>query len=138
MIAIAGNSSTLADEADLRLLMSATDVRKKSDLTDYTGQLKVTFPIRIIDRDSGPDLTGVTQDATYSYTVPCTATGGTTNIGASCAVDTTADALAPGTIKEGTRSIWQVGPVDVYDGGSDGVASTNPNTRFLAQGYFTP
>jgi hypothetical protein len=138
MIAVAGDSSTLADEADLKLVMNATDVRNKSDLTDYTGQLKVTIPIRIIDRDSGPDLTGVTQDATYSFTVPCTATGGTTNIGSTCSVSTTADSLAPNTIKEGVRSIWQAGPIDVYDGGSDGVASTNPNTRYLTQGYFTP
>jgi hypothetical protein len=138
LIAVPGNSTTTADEADLKLKMTATDVRKKSDLTDYTGQLEVTIPLRIIDRDSGPDLTGVTQDSTYSFTVPCTATGGTTNVGSTCAVDTTADALVPNTIKESVRSVWQLGKVDVQDGGADGVASTDPNTRYLSQGYFVP
>jgi hypothetical protein len=36
------------------------------------------------------------------------------------------------------RAIWQLGKVDVLDGGADGVANTNPNTRYLSQGYFTP
>jgi hypothetical protein len=138
LIAVPGDPATTADEADLKLKLTAIDVRNKSDLTDYTGQLKVTIPLRIVDRDSGPDLTGVTQDSTYSFTAPCTATGGTTNIGSTCTVDTTADALVPNTIKESVRSVWQIGKVDVLDGGADGVASTDPNTRYLSQGYFVP
>jgi hypothetical protein len=138
LIAVPGDAATTADEADLKLKLTAIDVRNKSDLTDYTGQLKVTIPLRIVDRDSGPDLTGVTQDSTYSFTAPCTATGGTTNIGSTCTVDTTADALVPNTIKESVRSVWQIGKVDVLDGGADGVASTDPNTRYLSQGYFVP
>src|SRR6185503_5555560 len=34
--AVAGNPSTPADEADVRLIASSTDVRRKSDLADYT------------------------------------------------------------------------------------------------------
>ena len=94
-------------------------------------------PLRIIDRDSGPDLTGVTQDSAYSFTSPCTSTTSTT-IGSTCSVSTTANALAPGAITAGVRTIWQLGKVDVYDGGADGVASTTPNTRYLTQGYFVP
>jgi hypothetical protein len=136
LIAVPGNGATTADEADLRLGMTATDVRNKVGLTDYAGQLKVSLPLRIIDRDSGPDLTGVTQDFTYSFTVPCTTNG--TTVGSSCSVSTTVDSLVPNTIKEGVRSIWQIGKIDVFDGGSDGVASTEPNTRYLSQGYFVP
>ncbi len=36
------------------------------------------------------------------------------------------------------RTIWQIGKVNAFDGGADGVASTNPNTLFLTQGYFVP
>jgi hypothetical protein len=136
MTAVAGNSATTADEADLKLKMSATDVRKKSDLTDYTGQLKAATGLRIIDRDNGPAEVGV-GDTTYSFTVPCAATGSTT-VGSTCSLNTTADALVANTIKEGTRAIWQLGKVDVLDGGADGVASTDPNTRYLTQGYFVP
>jgi hypothetical protein len=136
MIVVPGNSSTTADEADVKLKLTATDVRKKSDLSDYTGQLKATAGVRITDRDNGPAEVGV-GDTTYSFTVPCAATGSTT-IGSTCSINTTADALVANTIKEGTRAVWQLGKVDVLDGGADGVASTDPNTRYLTQGYFVP
>jgi hypothetical protein len=136
MIVVPGNSSTPADEADVKLKLSALDVRKKSDLTDYTGQLQATAGVRITDRDNGPAELG-TGDTTYSFTVPCAATGSTT-IGSTCSIDTTADALVANTIKEGQRAVWQLGKVDVTDGGADGLASTGPNTRYLTQGYFVP
>jgi hypothetical protein len=138
LTAVPGNPATTTDDADLKLRMTATDVRNKPPgLTDYTGQLKVMMPLRIVDRDSGPDLTGVTQDSTYSFAVPCTATGAT-NVGSTCSIDTTADALVPNTIRKGVRAIWQLGKIDVFDGGADGAASTDPNTRYLTQGYFVP
>ena len=50
-------------------------------------------------------------------------------------MNTTADAVVgAGTIKEGRRSIWQLGQVRVNDGGADGVASTTPNTLFAHAG----
>ena len=53
-------------------------------------------------------------------------------------MNTTADAvLGAGTIKEGRRSIWQLGQVKVSDGGSDGVASTQPNAAFAVQGLWS-
>jgi hypothetical protein len=131
--AILGNGTTTSD---LRLALNATDVRNKTGLTDYTGQLKVSLPLRITDRDSGPDLIGTTQDSTYAFTVPCTSNA--TTVGSTCSVSTTANSLAPGTVKGSLRSIWQIGKVDVYDGGADGVANTEPNTRYLSQGYFVP
>ena len=60
-------------------------------------------------------------------------------MGSTCSVNTTADAvLGAGVIKETQRSIWQLGQVQVFDGGADGVVSTNPNTLFAAQGVFVP
>ena len=79
----------------------------------------------------------MTQDTPLSFTVPCTVTGSTT-VGSTCALNTTVDAVTPNTVKEGRRSIWQMGKVDVFDGGADGLASTNPNTLYLTQGYFVP
>jgi hypothetical protein len=61
-----------------------------------------------------------------------------TNVGSNCALTTTTNSLVPNTIKESVRSVWQLGKVDVMDGGADGVASTDPNTRYLTQGYFVP
>jgi hypothetical protein len=53
-------------------------------------------------------------------------------------VNTTADAVAPGSVQESVRTIWQVDAVQLYDGGSDGVASTKPNNLFETEGIFVP
>jgi len=39
---------------------------------------------------------------------------------------------------EAKRAVWQVDGVQVFDGGSDGVASTAGNTLFASQGLFVP
>jgi len=125
------------DESNVKVNVNVSDVRKNSDLTDYTGQLKEQSTLRIIDRDNGPSEVGVTQDIPLSYTVPCTGTADTT-VGSDCSLVTTANAVASGTVKGNKRTIWNMGKVDVFDGGSDGVASTNPNTLFLTQGVWVP
>jgi hypothetical protein len=48
------------------------------------------------------------------------------------------DAVIPGAVPEGKRSIWQLGRTEVYDGGSDGLAGTAGNTLFATQGLFVP
>jgi hypothetical protein len=134
---VPGNAGTTADEADVKVTVDVTDVRKKSDLTDYTGQLKAQSSIRITDRDNGPPEAGTVQDIPLGFTVPCSATADTT-IGSHCSLSTTADAVTPNTVKEIKRTIWQMGKIDVFDGGADGLASTDPNTLFATQGYFVP
>ena len=136
--ALVGNPATPADEADARFQVSMTDVRNKTGLGDYTGQLQLDTTIRIIDRDNGPGETGVVQDTPFRVTVPCSTTADTT-VGSTCSVNTTADAvLGAGAIKETRRTIWQLGQVQVNDGGSDGVASTTPNGLFAVQGVLVP
>ena len=135
--ALSGNPATTADEADVRFTASITDVRRKSDLSDYTGELQANPSLRITDRYNGPGETGTVQDLNFPVTVPCTATA-SASIGGTCAVTTTADAIAAGTVLEARRSIWQLGQVRVFDGGADGVASTQDNTLFAVQGVFTP
>ena len=40
---------------------------------------------------------------------------------------------------EGKRAIWQLGQVQVFDGGPDGTAATpSGNTLFAVQGVFVP
>ncbi|MGH2980161.1 MAG: hypothetical protein ACRDLQ_11085 [Solirubrobacterales bacterium] len=136
--ALVGIPATPADEADARVRLSMTDVRRRSDLTDYTGQLQLETTIRVTDRNNGPSETGTAQDIPFRVTVPCAATGDTT-VGSTCSVTTTADAVAgAGAVTEGKRSMWQLGQVRVNDGGPDGVVSTTPNTLFAVQGLFVP
>jgi hypothetical protein len=126
---------------DVQINFSMTDVRKKSDLSDYTGELQVNQSLRITDRDNGPDPTdpdpGTTEDIGFPVTAQCTATASTT-IGSTCAVSTTADSVVPGSVTAGKRAIWQLGQVRVFDGGSDGDVGTAPNTLFATQGVFVP
>jgi len=53
-------------------------------------------------------------------------------------VSTTANAVLPGSVQSLGRSIWEIGHVQVFDGGSDGLAATAGNTLFAAQGIFIP
>jgi Tol biopolymer transport system component len=139
---IVGNPSTPADEADVKLTASLSDVRQK-DLSDYPGELQIQTTRRMTDKDNTPAPNGGTGAATvrdlrFSATVPCGTTSDTT-IGSLCSLDTTADTLVPGSVKEGMRSIWELSQVLLYDGGSDGQASTtSDNTLFMDEGIFVP
>jgi hypothetical protein len=137
-----GDPATPADEANVRIIAQVTDVRNKSDLSDYTGELQLDQGLRITDRDNTPypggPGPGTVTDTGFPVTIPCAATGDTT-VGSTCAIDTTADALVPNTVKEGRRAVWQIGQVKVYDGGTDGAASTTAdNTLFMDEGLFVP
>jgi hypothetical protein len=127
------------DDSDVVFAFVMTDVRQQGTLADYTGQLQATTTVRITDRLNGPSVTetGTGSDLDLPVTVPCTATGSTT-IGATCSISTTFDAVTPGLVPEGKRSVWELGRVRVNDGGADGVVATAPNTLFATQGVFVP
>ena len=59
-------------------------------------------------------------------------------MGSTCAVSTSLEAIVPGAVKEGKRAVWQMGQIQVYDGGADGNPATGPNTLFARQGVFVP
>ena len=137
---LVGSPSTPADEADFRIVTSVTDVRRRADHEDYTGEVQVALTVRRTDRaGSGTgDEAQTTQDFPFRVTVPCAVTGATT-IGATCALTTSADAVTPGAVPEGKRSIWALDRVRVNDGGPDGDADTlGDNTLFATQGIFIP
>ena len=124
---------------DLEITFSLTDVRKRSDLSDYTGELQADQTVRITDRRNGPsqDEPGTVTDTGFPINVSCTGTA-STSVGASCAVTTTVNSLVPFALTAGNRTVWGLGPVKVNDGGSDGLAGTQPNSLFADQGIFVP
>ena len=130
---------TTADEADVKLTASTSDVRANTDLTDYRGELQASFVTRITDTfngASGADPATVT-DTPIRFTLPCAATADP-SAGSTCSIQTTFDAVVPGSIPEGKRSIWALGQAEILDGGADGVAGTADNTVFERQGLFVP
>jgi hypothetical protein len=125
---------------DVRVDAAITDVRQKSGLADYGGELQVDQQVQITDGLNGPaqDEPGTVQATPFRFTVPCAATASTTT-GGTCSLSSTFDAIVPGSVVAGARAIWELGQVQVRDGGADGLASTaGDNTMFERQGVFVP
>ena len=134
-----GNGS----QSDLEIDLSITDVREKATpASDYTAALRVEIALQVTDRNNTPypggPGPGTVLPVSFEFNVPCAGTPDTT-VGATCLLDTSANALVPGQVVERQRAIWQLGEVEVYDGGTDGNPSTAvDNTLFATQGVFVP
>lgn len=135
---------------DVRVLSFANDVRclpgeaacgaaNNASGRDYTGELEAVLRLRITDRlnGAGGDEPATTVDSPFRIRIPCNPTSDP-GMGAICAVNTSVNAVVPGAVTSGARSIWQLGQVEIYDGGTDGIAATDGNTVFLRQGIFVP
>jgi hypothetical protein len=134
---IPGNPATPANEADVHMSVSTTDVRRRSDLAPYAGTIAATATLRITDRDPADGVPATTADVPFPSVVRCLPPP--TFAGATCSGGTTANALVPGAVQEGKRAIWELDQVRVYDGGADSDASTSAdNTLFETQGVFVP
>jgi len=124
------------DDADVRIGVDLRSIYRSADLSDYTGELEARTALRLTDRSGTVSSTMI--DRPFSFAVPCSATADP-NTGGTCRLDTTADAIHPGLVREGQRSNWELGQVQVYDGGADEVASTTgDNELFQVQGLFVP
>jgi hypothetical protein len=141
------------DDSNVNIIASISDVRCKAgvaacgsanaaDGADYTGELEGTAQIRISDHfnavaPGGGTDPGTVIDIPFPVVTPCAATASTA-IGSNCAITTTANAVVPGAVKDQKRAIVEVGQLQVFDGGTDGVAASDPNTLFSVQGIFIP
>jgi len=105
-------------EADVKVAVSVADVRERTGLADFTGELTGRVALRITDRGSnalggGGSDPATVADITLDLPVPCAATGA--EAGGTCATVTTVDALIPGAVAEGRRAIWALGQVELRD-----------------------
>ena len=152
-IAVKVGAPGLPEDSDVYLTANATDIRCKAgvaacgsanaaDGADYTGELEGTAQIRISDHFNAVAPGGGTDAATvidipFPVITNCVATAAT-GIGGTCSVNTTANAVVPGAVKDTKRAVVEIGQVQVFDGGPDGVAASDPNTLFSVQGIFIP
>ena len=126
---------------DVKLVASVKDVRNKTDLTDYVGELQARVNLRITDRAKGGSLNdpATLGDRAFAFTLPCTPTDEPASVGSTCSVTTEANAVAPGMVVAGKRALWRTNQVEVLDGGPDGDVDTAAgNTVFARQGVFVP
>lgn len=79
------------------------------------------------------------QPFTLAYTVPCTTTSDP-SIGSKCSrVIAYIEAILGAQFRDGARTQWEVGQVQVWDGGADADGATaGDNARFAVQGVFIP
>ena len=134
---LVGNPATASDEADVAIQARTTDVREQGTLADYTGTLGVVSTVQITDKNNGTGPEPATTTGLDMRAVmPCAATAGAA--GATCSLNTSFDAIAPGTVVESRRSVWELDRVRVFDGGADDNAFSQPNTLFATQGVFVP
>jgi hypothetical protein len=124
------------DDTDVRVRLSLSNVMRASDLSEYTGELRAAALVRLTDRDASVAQT--TQDFPLEWDVPCVPTAAELDKSL-CDLATTLDAIAPGAAAEGTRAVWVLDQVKVYDGGPDeDGATTGDNSLFATQGVFIP
>ena len=142
MAVTAGDLGTPANDAQVSVGLSITDVRKRSDFSDYGGELRLTVPLlRLTDKNNTTGFTsstaGTMQDTSFSATVPCAATADPA-VGGTCALTTSMESILPGAVLEGKRAVWELSQAQVLDGGTDGDVDTAPNTIFARPGIFVP
>jgi len=141
---------------DVRVESYLTDVRCKStvepdpgtegfpcragEMADYVGEIQGYPLVRITDMRNGwqANQPGTTANLRFPFAIPCVATA-SDSVGSTCSGSTTFNSVVPGAIQAGARSVWAIQRADVYDGGADGVASTQSNNGpFVTQGLFVP
>jgi hypothetical protein len=138
-----GNPATSADEADIALSLSATDVRcsltqypcdsaNSPGPPDYQGTIYTQLTFRITDRYNlpapGGRLAGTAAAVSSTWYTHCRPTADTST-GGTCQASTTLDALTGGTVIEGRRSNIELDQVEVR---------TQSGDVFLRQGVFVP
>jgi hypothetical protein len=96
--------------------------------------------LRISDHQNGPgvDEAATVVDIPFPATIPCVRSWKVA-IGGTCSGATSANAIVPGSIQSFKRAVFELDQIQVFDGGSDAVASTtSDNTLFENQGLFAP
>ena len=123
------------DDTDARVQFSLTNVMRASDLSEYTGELRASARVRLTDRQG---TVSQTTSFPLEFDVPCVATEATLDK-STCNLVSTLDSVLPGAAAEGTRAVWALDHVRVYDGGPDEDADTTAdNSLFAVQGVFVP
>jgi TolB protein len=141
------------DDSGAPIQVSISDVRCRPPATtcadenasngaDYTGELQAEFTLRTTDKWNATSAGGGADSATvtdFTFPVPVTcASTASTSEGALCETQTDALVIFPGSVRDTKRAVWDIGQIQVFDGGADGDAETADNSLFAVQGLFVP
>jgi hypothetical protein len=140
---IPGDRLTSADEADLSLVVNATDVRNRQGGGDYDPSpgtdVTLNLLIRLSDTYNGASLAtpATTSDFIYPVPVACTASADPV-AGSTCSTNATADALTPNTIREGKRTVMTTFRYWLYDSGLNATRGDADDRGFAQPGVYVP
>jgi hypothetical protein len=145
IISVPGDPSTPADEADVMISAHAGDIRAGGasgpdyDPNPGAPDMALAFNLRISDTYNGAalDEPATVTDVDLLAPISCDATSDP-SLGASCDAATSADALTPGFVGEGRRTVLQVHRVRLRDSGPDGVLGNSDDKGSAMQGIYVP
>ena len=137
---------------DVLITSTGTDVRctaataaavctsaNAGDGPDYSGQVQGNATIRISDHYNGAGLTDAATVVDIPFPVNGTcANTASTSVGGTCTVNTSANAVVVGSVKDTQRGVIEISQLQIFDGGADGNVATADNTLFGVQGIFIP
>jgi hypothetical protein len=156
---------SIATPPDVRVIVEMTDVRCLPTNTaaacqvpgtantswgpDYTGQLEAVIGFRLSDHFNDPSTgfnkAGTTAVVPLRAAVPCQTTPSPVNIGMTCGVNTTANAVwGTGAVIGNRRMVFEIpqsapgGGVKIFDGGSTSTAGAPNATLYAVPGVFQP
>jgi hypothetical protein len=130
------------DQADMTLRIDLSDVQTATG-ADYdpspAADATLVTRLRFTDRANGGSGTDPGTATNFDFSVPfnCTATANAT-LGSECRLDTSADALNSGMIKENKATVLQVFRLRLNDAGANGARGDGDDRLFASEGVFSP
>jgi hypothetical protein len=143
------------EPADILIDIALNDVRcvptgarcgtaNASGPADYSGELRFSFTFRVTDHwnavapGGGTDAATV-QEFNFEDSTGACVQSASTSAGSTCSLNTSLGTIAPFSVRDRQRAIWEVHAVRIYDGGADGDGDTTAdNTVFARPGVFIP
>jgi len=77
-------------------------------------------------------------DLLFPVPVDCDADPAGGAVGSNCGVNTTANALVPGSVIANKQAVVEVGEIQLLDSGEDGIRGNTDDDTFAAQGVYLP
>src|SRR6185312_10204992 len=131
------------DQADATLRFDLSDIRTAGG-ADYNPNTSgpdgtLVTRLRFTDRANGPSgaSAGTATDLDFSVPFNCTPTSDPV-LGSTCTLDTSADAVTPGAIKENKATVLQVFRLRLNDSGLNGVRGDSDDRLFATEGVYIP
>jgi uncharacterized repeat protein (TIGR01451 family) len=129
--------------SDVAITANATDIQTQGQ-ADYNPNpsgpdVTLVQRIRITDQLNGSSQTNPGTVVDFDFPVPanCAPTSDT-RVGSACSVNTAANAVVPGAIKQNKQMVLQVFRLRLVDSGPDGARGNSDDTLFAQQGLYIP